>query len=179
MATKRKRKKAPKKVSAEEFFSSIEPKPEYIKHLIECRCSLAQFRSLDNPPSHKFIVFSELDENADVKPSYAQCNNCGIIHKIVETGQSVTLKKEEMRSLETIGDIKNDLPEWLGNLLEQYKCELHIYQEARFIISRGLWGRFVVLSREREDDLVIGKLCQILGEKLHKIEMFEIDESAV
>lgn len=176
-ATKTRKRK--RKISAEDFFNSVEPKPEYIKHLIECRCFLAQFRSWEEPPNHKFIVFSELDDHGDIKPSYAQCNNCGIIHKVGEVGNSITIKKEEMRSLETIKDISNDLPEWLSSLLDEYKCELHVYQEARFIYNNEMWGRFIVLSREREDELVIGKLCQILGKNLHKIEMFEIDESAV
>lgn len=175
--TKRKKKKSTP--SAEDFFSSIPPTPEYVKHLVACRCSLPQFRSWEDPPNHKFVVFSELDEQADLKHSYAQCNNCGIIHKVLEVGKSITLKKEEMRSLTTIEDLEGQMAPWLAGLLKKHECELHVWQEAKFIYDHQLWGRFIILAKEREDDLVIGKLCQILGEDLHKIENFERDESPV
>jgi hypothetical protein len=182
MATTKKKRGRPKKSKkspeqqVQEFLSSIEPRPEYVKHLVECRCMLPQFRNMDNPPNHKFVAFSELDEKANVKPSYAQCNNCGIIHKVTEVGTSITLKKEELRTLPTIKEIAPQLPQWLSNLLESHECELHTWQEAQFIISSGLWGRAVVLAQEREDDVVIGKICQILGRDLHKIENFERNE---
>lgn len=187
MATTKKKRGRPKKKKnnesteqqVQEFLSSIEPKPEYIKHLIECRCLLPQFRNMDNPPNHKFVVFSELDEQANVKHSYAQCNNCGIIHKVTEVGESITLKKEELRTLPTIKEIAPQLPQWLSSLLESHDCELHTWQEAQFIFQNQMWGRFIVLAKEREDDLVIGKVCQILGRDLHKIENFERNEAPV
>jgi len=187
--TKKKKKKTRKKrttatttkklASAEEFFSSIQPTPEYVKHLIECRCSLPQFRSWDDPPSHKFVVFSVLNEQAEVMPSYAKCNNCGIIHRVKEVGVSITIKKEEMRSLTTIEDLETQVPKWLANILKSHDCDLHVWQEAKFIYDNELWGRFIVLSKDHEDEVVIGKLCQILGKTLHKIEVFDRDDAAV
>jgi len=180
MAAAKKKRKTKKQKAAEEaaaFFSSVEPTPEYVKHLIECRCSLAQFRGWDNPPNHKFVVFSELEGLTGVKPSHAQCNNCGIIHRVVEVGESITLKKENLRTLTTVEDLEGQMPVWLTQLLKKNECELHVWQEAKFIMDHQLWGRFIVLSKEREDDMVIGKICQILGENLHKIESFERDES--
>lgn len=177
---KKKRGRPPKKKKKEEEVEVVEqPKPEYVKHLVECRCILPQFKNMEDPPYHKFIVFSELDEKAQVKPSFAQCNNCGIIHKVTEVSVSVTLKKEELRSLETIDDIELQIPEKIANLLRKHECELHVWQEAKFILDHGLWGRFIVLSKEREGEMIIGKICQILGNNLVKIENFERDESPI
>jgi hypothetical protein len=181
-AKKRKKSKNKKKgkreteESVKEFLSSVPSHPEYVKHLIECRCSLPQFRNWTEPPNHQFVVFSILNEQADVLPSYAQCNNCGIIHRVTEVNKSTTIKKEEMRSLTTVSDIESQLPEWLAGALEKHECDLHVWQEAKFIYENGLWGRAIVLSKDREDDLVIIKICQILGKKLYKIESFERDE---
>ena len=164
-------------ITAEEFFASVKPVPEYIKHLVECRCELAQFRTMDSPPNHKFIVFSELDELGNVRHSYVQCNNCGIIHKVVEFNTSQTIKKESLMSMENIEDIKLELPDWLVVQLEKYDCDIHVWQEGRFIFKHELWGRFILLSKEREESTVFGKICQILGKELYKIEVFEQDEN--
>lgn len=166
-------------ITPQQFFESIEPKPEYVKHLVTCRCSLPIFNNVPEPPDHRFIVFSELDENGDVKPSFAQCNNCDIIHRITEINESHTIKKESMLALETIMDIKPDLPDWMVVALEQHECELHVWQEARFILKHGLWGRFIVLAKEKEDDYTIGKIMQILGHTLYKIETFEREDKDV
>jgi hypothetical protein len=172
--------KTPKKVgpsiTPEQFFNSIEPKPEGMKHLLTCRCFLPQFKEMKDPPVHKFVVFSELDEFANTKISYVQCNNCGIIHKIIEVGKSVILKKEATLSIENIEEVSDQLPDWLKGILQKYDCDLPTYQEARFIYHNQLWGRFVVLSKDRADNNIIGKALLILGEKLHKIETFEREE---
>lgn len=153
--------------------------PDYIKHLVSCRCVLAQFESMKHPPDHKFVVFSELDEDGMIIPSHAQCNNCGIIHRVTEVETSYTLKRETLMSLQNIDDIKTSSPDWLIGILEQYQCELHVWQEAKFILDNNLWGRFIVLSKEKEQTLVFGKLLQILGKNLYKINNFERDDEDV
>jgi hypothetical protein len=153
--------------------------PDYIKHLIECRCHLPQFENMNPIPNHKFIVFSELDDNDMFKPSYAQCNNCGIIHRVTEFQTSYTIKKEVMMSLPTIEDLKTTTPEWLSGILQQYQCDLHVWQEAKFILDNELWGRFVVLSKELDNTIVHGKVLHIIGTKLYKIENFERNDEDV
>lgn len=173
---KTKKTKTVQNITVQEFFASIQPKPEGMKHIITCKCFLPQFKELSDPPEHRFVVFSELDEFANIKPSYAQCNNCGIIHKILEIGKSLILKKEDTKVLETIEEISEQLPDWLKAILQKYDCDLPTYQEARFILNNQLWGRFVVLSKERDEENLIGKILIILGERLHKIETFESEE---
>ena len=166
------KKHEPSKIEdVKKFFNDVKPVPEYVKHLVECRCVLPQYKEQGH--NHKFIVFSELDEQGNVKPSYAQCNNCNIIHKVTEVGVSITLKREELKSLPRKEEIKNTIPDWLSGLLENYGCELHVWQEAAFIFVNELWGRYIILSKEQEDNLILGKICQILGTSLYKIENFE------
>jgi hypothetical protein len=148
--------------------------PSYIKHLIQCKCFLPQFKDMDPIPFHKFIVFSELDEEAKVKRSYAQCNNCGIVHKITEIGKSEMLAKDSLPSLPTIEDIKTTLPEWLSGLLEKHLCDFATWQEAKHIVDKQLWGTIIILSKERiDEEIVVGKYLEINGKDDFKIESFE------
>ncbi len=145
---------------------------EGIKHLLECKCILPQFKNVSPIVFHKFVVFSIIDEDGSIIPSYAQCNNCGVIHKILEVGQSEILKKEASAAIQTADDIKLSLPEKLIGVLEASDCDLSIYQEVQFILENKKWGRGVVLSREKNGDNVEGKFLLILGESLFKIESF-------
>jgi len=173
---KKSTKKVKPKITAEQFLLSVPPKPEGHKHVVECKCFLPQFNSTPNPPTHKFIVFSELDEYANVKPSYVQCNNCGIVHKVIEIGTSLILKKEDTSAIVTIDELADQLPDWLKGILQRFDCDLPTWQEAQFIYINKLWGRFVVVVRERAEENVFGKILIILGENLHKIETFEREE---
>lgn len=153
---------------------------DYEKHLIECKCILPQFKKMDSPPFHKFIVFSELEEEtAKVIPSFAQCPNCGAIHRVTEVGESKILNKDSMLSLPTIDDIKNNLPDWLVSILERHECDLPTWQEAEFVYKKKMWGRPIIIAKERADEHVVGKYIIILDENTHKIETFERSDGLV
>jgi len=148
--------------------------PEYVKHLVECKCILPQFKRMAEPPFHKFVVFSVLEEvTAKVKPSYAQCPNCGAVHRVNEVGLSKILNKDSIRSISTIDDIKLTMPQKLVTILERHECDLPTWQEVQFIVENQLWGRTVILAKEREGDLIFGKVMTILSDSLQKIEPFE------
>lgn len=149
---------------------------EYVKHLITCRCILPHFESMEDPPIHKFIVFSELDDRAMVVPSYAQCNNCGIIHRIKEVGLSECLKKDSA-PVPTINEIKTNLPEKLVSLLETYDhIDLSTYQEIDWIFKEQQFGRSVILSKETIDGTLIGKNITIFSESSWRINQFSREE---
>lgn len=151
--------------------------PTYIKHLIECKCILKIFEGRNPPIFHKFVVFSELRENSgDVVPSYAMCNNCGVVHYVTEVGTSTVLAKEEMRTLPSIEEIELELPVKVTTLLKKNDCDLHVWQEAKHILERKLWGKFILLSKEKspeDPNLFLGKALVIHGQELFKIETFE------
>lgn len=145
---------------------------DYVKHLISCKCILPQFRKMQEPPFHKFIVFSELDENAMVVPSFSQCPNCGVVHKVKEVGISEILKKEDLRSVLSTEELKSALPEKLQNDLTGYELESYQLQEILFILENKLWGRSVILTKETSDGLTAGKYIQLISDNLWKFSNF-------
>ena len=69
------------------------------KHLIECHCILPQYKKAPKPVFHKFIVFSEIDNDV-VEPTYVQCNNCGAVHKIYDFCKSeIIVGRDELRTI--------------------------------------------------------------------------------
>jgi len=159
---------------------NIAPQKTYIKHLVECKCILPQFKKMDIPPFHKFVVFSELEEEtALVKSSLAQCPNCGAVHRIIEIGQSKITSKDASLMLPTIEDIELELPDKMIKLLQRHECELPTWQEVKFIIENNIWGTSVVLTREREGDSIIGKFVTILNRTTYKLDSFERFEGAI
>lgn len=149
------------------------PAKEYVKHLVECKCILPQFKQVEPVKWHCFVVFSEIDELGMIIPSFAQCNNCGTIHKVTEVGISSVLSKDSLASLPKIDEIKTSLQEKLVKVLESYDCELPTYQEVQFIIEHQLWGRTVILSKEVLDGMLLGKYLLIIGETLWKVNSFQ------
>ena len=147
------------------------------RHLIECRCVLPQFKNRKDPLKHKFVVFSIVDENDVVEVKYSQCNNCGLIHKIVDICKSeIQPGKENSSSILTIDDIKLSLPRDLTYILEKYRLEVPSWEQARFIVENKRWGDFIILEQEDDGDTKQGKYVRILGESFFKVENFSRDE---
>lgn len=145
---------------------------DYVKHLIECKCILMHFRQMPHPPLHKFIVFSEIGSDALVVPSFAQCPNCGVVHKVKEVGVSEVLRKEDLPSLLTIDEIKNGLSEKLVAALTGYELDLYHWQEIKWILDNEAWGRSVIIVKEKADGLISGKMLQILGTAFWRMTSF-------
>ena len=56
----------------------------YIKHLIECQCTLPIFKNKTKPVYHKIPVFSKINEDDSIEEKYIICDNCDIVHKVEE-----------------------------------------------------------------------------------------------
>lgn len=176
---------APRKKKSEQQESSPQsteqsatkiPKRGY-KHLIQCRCVLPQFKNRPDPPRHKFIVFSVIDENDKVELKYAQCNHCGLIHKVVDICKSeIQAGKESSSLILTIDDIKISLPADLVTILDKYNAELSTWEQARFILENKEWGNFLLLEQEEESGVKQGKYLRIFGENFYKMENFSREE---
>ena len=145
---------------------------EYIKHVVECNCILPQFKATNPPVFHKFAVFSVINEKGDIEPTFVECNNCAAIHKVLEVGKSVQLRKETMKSLPRVDEIKTTIPDAIVKILESYKVDLPTWQEVKFIYDEQKWGRPVILSKEEDAGLVVGKFLLILGLDLYKVDSF-------
>ena len=148
-----------------------------IKHLVACRCILSQFKRVPDPPQHRFVVFSIIDDDDVVRPKLVCCNNCGVVHKVSNLTRSEILPgKEDIKSVVTIDDIKVSLPDKLVGVLESHSADLASWEAAQFIVENKRWGEFIVLSTEVEEGVRHGKLIQILGENMFKVEQFERQE---
>ena len=147
------------------------------KHLVKCRCVLPQFKGRVDPPVHHFVVFSVINENDSVKTKYAQCNNCGAVHKVTDICTSeIIANKESMASIVDVNDIKASLPSNLVNILERNNADLPSWENAAFILENKQWGEIVVLNQEEEAGTRQGKYVQIMSDTFFKIETFGREE---
>lgn len=147
-----------------------------LRHLITCRCVLPQLKRMDNPPQHQFIVFSAIADDGTFQTRFSQCNNCGIVHKIVDVCRSEVVQREAMGSLPTIDDIKAGMPPQLASLLQSNDVDISTWEMAQFILENKQWGNFVVLKTDEEDGLRQGKYVRILSETMFKVETFMREE---
>jgi hypothetical protein len=152
--------------------------PQGTKHLIRCRCVLPQFKNLPEPPQHQFVVFSVIEDDDKIRPKFVQCNNCGIIHKIIDVCKSEITPREDMGALVTIDNIKVSMPANLVGILETNYADLPTWEAAQFIYDNKRWGEFVVLAADTESGTRQGKYLQILGENLFKVNAFSREEYA-
>jgi hypothetical protein len=140
------------------------------KHLIKCRCVLPQFKNSPNSQQHRFTVFSEVIDDV-VKQKYSQCNNCGLVHKVVDICTSEIMQgKEAMNSILSIDDIKAGMNQNLIGILDRHQCDLPTWEHAQYIMENKRWGDVVVLTSDNEDDGKVIKYVRILGEGIFKID---------
>lgn len=149
------------------------------RHLIACRCILPQFKGRQDPPRHQFSVFSSISEDDSVVVKYAQCNNCGLIHKVIDICKSEIMQgKEAMSSILSIDDIKLSLPQNLSNILERNNADLSVWEQALSIIENKDWGNFVPLTSELDGGTRQIKYVRIMSESFFKVENFSREEIA-
>ena len=117
------------------------------KHEIVCTCVLSQQHLLKNPVCYSFIVFSIIDDNGNIVEKNVQCPNCRTVHRVYEFCKSEIINSETCILINE-DDLKHFLPDKVFNILEDYKCELYIYEEAKFILDNKLWKRSIVLTTE-------------------------------
>jgi hypothetical protein len=147
------------------------------KHLIKCRCILPHFKNQSDPTPHHFIVFSEINDDDSVNVKFAQCNNCGIVHKVTDVCKSEILhNKEFLRSIVSIDDIRPTLHPNLIGILEKNEADIATWEFVKFIIDNKKWGQHVILTSESEDGMRVGKILVILGESLFNVNSFTKDE---
>ncbi|HNC58430.1 MAG TPA: hypothetical protein PLP33_23590 [Leptospiraceae bacterium] len=150
----------------------------YLKHLVECNCILPQFKRVQPPLFHKFVVFSEIDDKTqNLISTYVKCNNCGAVHRVYEVSKSEITKNENTKGIVSIDELKLGIPEKLSIILEKYEAQLPIWQEINFIIENKLWGKEIILAKESEDTKQHKRLLfttlLIAGDGLFKINKRE------
>ncbi len=134
---------------------------------------LPQFKHAIRPIPHQFTVFSIINDDDTVRKKFAQCTNCGVIHKVIEIGRSEIVQgREAMSSLLSIDDIKSSLPSQLAATLEANRADLPTWEAVQFIFENKQWGNFVVLTSDSEGGLRQGKYVQLLGDGVFKVETY-------
>lgn len=148
------------------------------KHLIECNCVLPQFTRQENPPFHKFTVFSVLDDDDKVVIKFAQCPSCGVIHRVVDVCKSeIIVGREQLSSLITVDDIKLSLSKELCDVLTKHSVDLPTWEHAQFIVENERWGEFVMLVSETVNGTKQGKRLRILGRSIFKVDTFSYTDT--
>ena len=142
-----------------------------IKHLIECHCYLAIFKSDTKvPPVHKFPVYSKINDLGNVIEKMVKCNNCDSFHKITEIGKSEFIPgKDQANTIVTKKDLRAFLPENITNVLDAYDCDISSWEHAEDILSENRWGEEIVISRE-----IIGEKTNVKILKINEKNSFKI-----
>ena len=144
-----------------------------IKHTIECQCILPQYKKRKDPPYHKFVVFSIVDKSDNVIEKFAQCNNCGIVHRVYDLCKSeIASGHESLSSLPTKEDFSLMLPSSVIDILNSYDCEIYNWEHVAFIINEELIGEKIVLSKDEIEGKVQGKSLSYKGGGKFAIEPF-------
>jgi len=144
-----------------------------IKHLVQCHCILPQYKDKQNPVFHQFVAFSVIDDSDTVVPKYVQCNNCAVVHKIVDVCRSeMVVGKDELSTMTSIDDIALMVPKDVRSVLESYKVDIATWENVHFIINQEQWGSHVVLTQDVLEEDTQGKLLIFNGPGKFNIETF-------
>ena len=142
---------------------------EGMRHLVECHCILPQFRNTNPPVYHKFIVFS-LSDNDVVQPKLAQCNNCGIIHKIIDFCKSeIVHGLEDSSSLRTIDDIKVSMPKNLVEFLVPQNLDISLWELIEFVLDNKI-EKEIPLNKDDKTDITQIKILHIKDDGSFKVK---------
>jgi len=147
-----------------------------IKHLIECHCFLKVFDKSENKINHKFPVYSKLDENNNILPKLAKCNNCESLHYVYDACRSeLRPGKEDLSTILTIEDIMMMLPDRINSVLTANRSDIADFEHALDIIENERWGETIVVKRSIVGEIENIKILQIDGENKIKILNKEIN----
>lgn len=124
-----------------------------VKHLVQCHCVLPQFRGLDPPVFHKFVVFSVVGDDDAVVERVAKCPNCDALHRVTEIGRSeIIAGKDGSASVLDIEDVKSQLPTALVSVLDRHKVDEATYEQALYYVNTYNTEDPIVLARESLGD---------------------------
>ena len=132
----------------------------YVRHLIECQCTLSIFKNNTVPVYHKFSVFSKTDDEGNIESKYVTCNNCDSLHEI--TGVCKSKIKWGKDTLVGLVNTKDDIKFNLSNqgkdniveILEKNDCDVSIWEMVEHVIDNNLEETIVLDKKEIEDNII-------------------------
>lgn len=117
---------------------------EGVKHLIQCHCVLPQFKNSNPIVFHQFVVFSIIEDD-QFREKIVQCNNCGVLHKVVDSCKSeIIFGKEDIGSIRTIEDIELGLPERLASYLKSQNIDIATWEQIEWIVENNSDSEVVI-----------------------------------
>lgn len=143
---------------------------DHIKHLIECQCVLNIFKNKTKIIYHKFKVFSEIDNDDEVREKYVICNNCDIVHRVYEVCKSeIKWGCENLKSLVTTKeDIKFNLESKNYHIiteeLEKNNIDLCEWEYIDYLLENKKEGQ-IILNKNEIDDNIVYNVLYIKDEK--------------
>lgn len=133
---------------------------EGIKHLIQCHCVLPQFRNTNPTVFHKFVAFSIIEDDK-VQEKIAQCNNCGVLHRIHDHCRSeILFGKESSSSVRTVEDVELSLPERLAAYLKSQNVDIATWEHVEWIVE-NTQDADVVIRRDEQSGKINLKILMI------------------
>jgi len=118
-------------------------------------------------------VFSLIDDSETVVSKHARCNNCGVIHNIIDICKSEVMLGQEVGAVMTKEDCGMMLPAGVKQILETYECEVPDWEHALYILQNEKWNDFIIVNREDTEigDLA-GKILKFLAPGNYRLEPF-------
>jgi hypothetical protein len=120
---------------------------------------------------HKFPVYSKFNiKNGNVISKYINCNNCGITHQVYELCRSkIVVGKEETNAVRSINDISLNIDTKIIKILNEYACQVDVYEEIEDILENKIFPSSVIIKREVIDENNIVKVLTINEKDYYKI----------
>lgn len=120
------------------------------KHLIQCHCVLPQYKKRENPFFHKFVAYSRCDDSGEVIEKFSKCNNCGVIHKIIDFCKSeLFYGSEDALSLITVDDLRLTMPDNIQNILDKHKCDIATWEQVAHCFECDIFDTPIVIAKKR------------------------------
>lgn len=151
-----------------------------IKHLVQCHCVLAIYKTGEDIVNHMFPVYSKIDKNNKIVPKLIKCNNCETMHYVHDVCKSEIRGGKDQSGLTlTIEDLSLSLPERLSNVLFKTQTDISNWEHIVDIFDEERWGEEVVLRREIIGEKQHLKSIIIQSEKTFKIKNRELEDTIV
>lgn len=138
-------------------------KMKYIKHLIECQCTLSIFKEKTKPVYHKFPVFSLLDDD-NIISKYVICDNCDVIHYVNEVAKSeIKWGKENLKSLITTKEdisfnLKSKNLGHVAEILSINNCCVSDWEQCLYFVENNIEDNLVFNKEEIDNNIVVSYL---------------------
>ncbi|MBT6808534.1 MAG: hypothetical protein HOA52_03480 [Flavobacteriales bacterium] len=142
-----------------------------VKHLIECHCVLAIYKSSQKIINHKFPVYTKIDSDGKVITKLAKCNNCDTLHEVYDICRSeIKFGKDQTAVTLTKEDIGYMLSDRLVDLLTKTDVDISVWEHVLDIVEEKRWGETIVIKRDIIGERQQVKVLEMLSEDKFKIK---------